>query len=352
MDIEEALRRLAAHTEKRKRENALAAGFVGLEEYEQHKLEERQQHEIREELSIKEDCLDKGITREQYDLEREEFLLEQIERHPKPKEHHILPPIQDCDCEHHPFAVFCPKSLVEYKSQDFPDMIEYLGNRHYIDSKKVKIKETDKSRRLDQELLEQNWIRRPLDGPIRDIPPWFMADDVVQQIIRQNACQDTSISPSPSPGRPPSLLYDSPVSVSPSADEAVTASMDTSVEIEGVDHTLNPPYPQEDHPSEFPARKSKGPAQTGSVKDVQRPRQRQQTGERTKAQGVRKLLGSLQWDCALVEFRSCMSLATTAGRQIIGVDLRSCLDASVLSYQAQINVNTAMSDYQGCLGKD
>ncbi|KAL9023259.1 MAG: hypothetical protein Q9196_007311, partial [Gyalolechia fulgens] len=99
MDIEEALRGLAAHTEKRKRENALAAGFVGLEEYEQHKLEERQQHEIREELSIKEDCLDKGITREQYDLEREEFLLEQIERHPKPKEHHILPPIQDCDCE-------------------------------------------------------------------------------------------------------------------------------------------------------------------------------------------------------------------------------------------------------------
>lgn len=256
--VGEALRRLAAHTEKRKRENAHAAGFASLEEYEQDKLDRRRQQEMNEEESIKEHCLAMGIAREQYDLEREDFLLDQIERHPKPKEHNILPPMQDCncDCEGHPIPFFCPKSLVQYKSQDFPDMIEYLGNRHYIDSEKVTIKKTDKSRRLDQELLERRWIRRPLDVPINDIPPWFKADGVVQQMIRQSAHQDTSISFSPSPGRTPSLLYDHPVSSSPSSDEAVTASMDTSVEIANADHNVVTPCFQEEPPLDILARDS------------------------------------------------------------------------------------------------
>ncbi|KAL8934835.1 MAG: hypothetical protein Q9216_005711 [Gyalolechia sp. 2 TL-2023] len=294
--FEEVVRRLLAETTKRKRKNALAAGFASLEEYEQHKLEKRRKQEIQEEESIKAYCLAAGMSREQYDQEQEDFLQEQIERHPKPKEHHFPPPMLDCDCdcEYHAFPSFCPKNLIEYKSQDFPHAIDYLGARHYIDSEKVEIKETDKSRRLEQELLEQHWMRMPLEVPMRDIPPWFKADGVVQQIIRQSALRDTSISPSPSPERTPSLLYDhptsvSPTSVSPSANKAATASMDTSVEVEEEDHTLNKSCPQDELHSNVSAGNSKElvpKACAGSLQQ-KRPRATKGTEYRRVARGSR-----------------------------------------------------------------
>ncbi|KAL8830861.1 MAG: hypothetical protein Q9170_005544 [Blastenia crenularia] len=299
--LEEILRQLAAETEKRKVKNALAAGFATLEEYEQHELEEERQQEE----AIDEHCLAKGITREQYDLEREEFLTEQIERHPKPKEHHCSPPMQNCDCEHHPFPLFCQKSLVEYKSQDFPDMIEYLGNRHYIDSEKVEIQETDRSRRLDGELLEQHWMRRPLDVPIRDVAPWFKTDVVVQQMMRQNACQDTPISPSLSPMRVPSLSYDDYPSGSPSAEEAVTDSIDTTMEIEAMDHNLRVPvpvlYPQVELLSQpdFQASSTKQPISQGRAEKLRQRR----SGAPTKTEDWRANRGSgiskLSWKPAM-----------------------------------------------------
>ncbi len=102
MGVEEAFRLLAAQEEelKRKRtEIALAAGFTSLEEYDQHRLEEQRQEEIEEEEAIKQHCLATGKSREQYEREREEFLDEQIRRHPKKTKYSFLPPMDKCDCE-------------------------------------------------------------------------------------------------------------------------------------------------------------------------------------------------------------------------------------------------------------
>ncbi|KAL8651929.1 MAG: hypothetical protein Q9210_002984 [Variospora velana] len=245
MGVEEAFRLLAAHDEeikRRKTEEALAAGFASLEEHEQRKLEEQRQQEIRDEEAIEEHCRATGKSRQQYDREREEFRLEQIRRHPKQQDYGLLPTMEPCDCENHPFPFFCPQSLVEYKSQDFPDMMEYSSRRHHLEPEDIKIQENDKSKRLDQDLLEQCWVRRPDNGTM-DIPFWARGDGVVKQIIRQSACQEASISPSPSPLQTPSLLSDNRVSASPSADHVVTDSMNTSMEIEGADHSLRLPCP-------------------------------------------------------------------------------------------------------------
>ncbi|KAL8906380.1 MAG: hypothetical protein Q9207_002092 [Kuettlingeria erythrocarpa] len=208
MGVEEAFRLLAAQAEKakhRKTERALAEGFASLEEYEQHESEERRQQEIRDEDAIKEHCLVTGKSRQQFEREREEFVLEQIQRHPKQQDYGLLPTTESCDCEQHAFPLFCPQSLVEYKSQDFPDMMGYMSSIHHLEPEDVKIKDTDKSNRLDQELLEQYWTRRP-DNATMDIPFWAKADGFVQQIIRQSGRQEASVSPSPSPLHTPSLL--------------------------------------------------------------------------------------------------------------------------------------------------
>ncbi|KAI4145419.1 MAG: hypothetical protein LQ341_002399 [Variospora aurantia] len=247
MGVEEAFRILAAQAEKvkhRKTEKALAEGFASLEEYEQHQLEEQREQEIRDENAINEHCLATGKSRQQYQLEKEEFIREQIRRHPKHEDDSSLPTFQPCDCEEHAFPFFCLQSLVEYKSQDFPDMMEYSSRIHHLEPEDIKIQDTDKSKRLDQELLEQCWIRRP-DNPTMDIPFWAKADGVVQQIIRQNACQEAPISPSPSPLQPPSLLSDNTVSASPSANDVVPDLMKTSMEVESADHSVRLPYPHE-----------------------------------------------------------------------------------------------------------
>ena len=102
MGVEEGFRLLAAQEEKMKRrktETALAEGFASLEEYEQHELEERREQQIRDEDAIKEHCLATGKSRQQYELEREGFLLEQFRRHPKRQDYSSLPTMQPCNCE-------------------------------------------------------------------------------------------------------------------------------------------------------------------------------------------------------------------------------------------------------------
>ena len=102
MGVEEGFRLLAAETEnmkRRKTERALAEGFTTLEEYEQHELEERREQEIRDKDAIKEHCLTTGKSRQQYELEREGFLLEQFRRHPKRQDYSSLRTMQPCGCD-------------------------------------------------------------------------------------------------------------------------------------------------------------------------------------------------------------------------------------------------------------
>ncbi|KAI4217824.1 MAG: hypothetical protein L6R36_009259, partial [Xanthoria steineri] len=134
----------------------------------------------------------------------------------------------------HAFPLFCPSSLVDYKSQDFPDMMEYISNRHYLEPDDIKIQETDKSKRLDQEHWEQSMARKPDEATV-DLPFWAGADGVTLQITRQSGLQGASISPSPSPRQLPSLLPDDSPTGSPSADDPVTDSTNTSMEVDVVE---------------------------------------------------------------------------------------------------------------------
>ncbi|KAL8773768.1 MAG: hypothetical protein Q9209_001536 [Squamulea sp. 1 TL-2023] len=245
--MEEVLRILAAQEEKMKHkrtERALAAGFASLEEYKQHQSEKERQEEIEKEQAIKQHCLATGKSREQYQREREEFLDEQIRRHPKPTEYSFLPPMNKCDCKEHAFPFFCAPSLVDYKSQHFPDMMEYISTIHHLNTEDIKIQDTDKSKRLEQEHWEQHMARKPDEATV-DLPFWAKADGVTLQIMRQSGFQEASISPSPSPTQVPSLLSDDPASSSPSADNAATDSMDTTIEIEAADRLISLPCSHE-----------------------------------------------------------------------------------------------------------
>ncbi|KAI4273967.1 MAG: hypothetical protein LQ337_004266 [Flavoplaca oasis] len=240
MGLEEGFRLLAEHEEKvnrRKTEEALAAGFTSFEEHERHK---ELQEEIEQEEAIRQHCLATGKSREQYDREREEFLDEQLRRHPKPPEDSFLPPMDNCTCQEHAFPLFCPTSLIDYKSQDFPDMMEYISNKHHLDPEDIKIQDTDKSKRLDQKHWDLYMGWKPDDATVA-LPFWARAEGVTLQIMRQSGLQEASTSPGPSPPQAPSLLPNNPTSNSPSADDVITDSMDTSVEVEATDGLIRLP---------------------------------------------------------------------------------------------------------------
>lgn len=113
-------------------------------------------------------------------------------------------------------------------------MMEYISNRHYLEPDDIKIQETDKSKRLDQEHWEQSMARKPDEATV-DLPFWAGADGVTLQITRQSGLQGASISPSPSPRQLPSLLPDDSPTGSPSADDPVTDSTNTSMEVDVVE---------------------------------------------------------------------------------------------------------------------
>lgn len=119
-------------------------------------------------------------------------------------------------------------------------MMGYISTIHHLNPEDIKIQDTDKSKRLDQEHWEQHMARKPDEATV-DLPFWAKADGVTLQIIRQSGFQEASISPSPSPTQVPSLLPDDPASSSPSADDAATDSTNTSMKSEAADHIIRLP---------------------------------------------------------------------------------------------------------------
>ena len=123
-------------------------------------------------------------------------------------------------------------------------MMEYISNRHYLEPDDIKIQETDRSKRLDQEHWEQ-YMARKSDEATVDLPFWARADGVTLQIMRQSGLQRASISLSPSPRQVPSLPPDDSPTASPLADDPVTDSTNTSMEVDVVDSIDRLRYSQE-----------------------------------------------------------------------------------------------------------
>ncbi|KAL8875474.1 MAG: hypothetical protein Q9198_006178, partial [Flavoplaca austrocitrina] len=60
-------------------------------------------------------------------------------------------------------------------------MMEYMSNGRYLDPEDIKIQDTDKSKRLDQEHWDLYMAWKP-DGATVDLPFWARADGVTLQI--------------------------------------------------------------------------------------------------------------------------------------------------------------------------
>ncbi|KAL8774144.1 MAG: hypothetical protein Q9209_001252 [Squamulea sp. 1 TL-2023] len=231
--------------QRRKRERALALGFSCLEECEQSERKQWRQREHEHEELMKQESAITGVT-------VEELEARMYENNPQsPVGLGLLPNLADCDCEEHAFDCFCPLSLVHYKSQDVPNIMGYLDCLHHPKVEEVKIEVGDRSKRLDQNLLEQRWVRDPTDVPM-DIPFWAKADKVVQQIIRQDTHRNTSVSPSlpSSPPRTPSLIHYEHSSGSPSVEDIMTTQMDICTEYKSRDQPLPVVYDPKTVPSE------------------------------------------------------------------------------------------------------
>ncbi|KAL8813517.1 MAG: hypothetical protein Q9200_000191 [Gallowayella weberi] len=110
-----------------------------------------------------------------------------------------------CNCEEHPLnPFFCPPSLVDYKSQDEPAMLDYISKQYHVGPEDIKIQDTDKSKRLDQEDWERYMAWNPVDATV-ETPYWARGDPV----LRQNQASRSG---------------------SPSADDPVTDLANTSIE--------------------------------------------------------------------------------------------------------------------------
>lgn len=175
----------------------------------------------------------------------------------------------------HPFDPFCPESLVLYQSQDLPDLMTFLNNQHPVRLDQVKIEEGQKSRRLDQEMLEKSWTRNiSQQAPMR-VPFWANADPVVQSILRQDICWNASPSPSQPPSSIPILLHGEPATISPTT---ARTSMSTRAESQSHAPYLAAAIPSDSPPSDAAdvnrdKRKSKGNAGRRTTTNPKAPKE-------------------------------------------------------------------------------
>ncbi|KAL8894998.1 MAG: hypothetical protein Q9192_003911 [Flavoplaca navasiana] len=158
-------------------------------------------------------------------------------------------------------------------------MMEYISNKHHLDPEDIKIQDTDKSKRLDQKHWDLYMGWEPDDATVV-LPFWARAEGVTLQIMRQSGLQEASISPGPSPPQAPSLLPNNPTSSSPSADDVMTDSMDTSVEVGATECLIRLPGSHETPLAEV--RQNELPP-TGAEEHIRKDRQGEVRKRRPKA---------------------------------------------------------------------
>ena len=109
--------------------------------------------------------------------------------------------------------MFCPKTLVDYRTQDALDLSCCFEAKGDQDIRDLKIDPKDKSNRLSQNAIEKYWETSTQEGPA-DWPPWLKGDAVLQRIAQpdQNNDYKRRISMTLEEGQkvgesPPSLIF-------------------------------------------------------------------------------------------------------------------------------------------------
>ena len=85
--------------------------------------------------------------------------------------------------------MFCDKSLIDYRTQDAPDLMGFFLVKGDQDTRNLEVKPNEKSRRLSPEMLIEHWERSTEDTS-SEWPPWLKGDSVLCRIGRQNDFDD------------------------------------------------------------------------------------------------------------------------------------------------------------------
>ena len=75
----------------------------------------------------------------------------------------------------HVIPLFCPQTLVEYRSLEAPELVETFGQEHRARMEELHIERHYPSKRLTPEVLEQYWEQRSQEEAPKS-PPWVLRD--------------------------------------------------------------------------------------------------------------------------------------------------------------------------------
>ncbi|MCJ1267513.1 hypothetical protein MMC22_007398 [Lobaria immixta] len=151
-------------------ERAIEKGFSSREQFLEHEREEERQHEINQETYMMKKAAELGIT--YAELYAQEYPQpDRCIRRYRPR----------CDCEKHAIPIFCPRTLLSYRSMDAPDLMEFLEFRRRADMNELRIEQGAESKRLAEDKLESYWDME--EEPMK-LPFWAEDDEVLQQILR------------------------------------------------------------------------------------------------------------------------------------------------------------------------
>ncbi|KAF7511799.1 hypothetical protein GJ744_003530 [Endocarpon pusillum] len=170
----------------------LEAGFTCFEEYDRARRKEAEEQRADWRKRVEEET---GKT-------WEEYWKTHPQRAKTPPE-----PFPGCDCEglskyaagvnlmlignmiDHPIPMFCPKTLVDCRTQDAHDLSCCFEAKCDQDIRDLKIDPEDKSKRLSQSAIGKYWETSTQEGP-EDWPPWLKGDAVLQRIAQLDQNND------------------------------------------------------------------------------------------------------------------------------------------------------------------
>ena len=97
--------------------------------------------------------------------------------------------------------MFCVNSLVDYRTQDAPDVAGFFQAKGEQDIQNLIINPNHKSKRLSPEVLAQYWERDTQKALSSEWPAWLKADPVLCRIEQQNIHGDYQGEPKRLPER-------------------------------------------------------------------------------------------------------------------------------------------------------
>lgn len=204
----------------------------------------------------------------------------------------------------HPIPMFCPKTLVDYRTQDAHDLSCCFEAKGDQDIRDLKIDPEDKSKRLSQNAIEKYWETSTQEGPA-DWPPWLKGDIVLQRIAQldQNNDYKRRIPMTLEEGQkvgesPPSLIFtESQSDLEMSGSTRPSASPNSS---SNDDSSFNKPTAEpiiEGQGAAYPSHSNRSGMPDSQPVPSSRPKRTKKSTDKgharlTRASGVRKKTGN------------------------------------------------------------